>query len=455
MSKMPKTNERLISRKFGIFGHVGNENLGDEAIIAAVIQNIRHHYPNAQICGFTANPDDTAKRHQIECFYIRRMAKSSIREGKASRENSSAILMRRQSNLREEIKNQLKKVSFAYGVARAVYKTPYFIVNLLEELRFFGQVVNNLRKLDYLIIAGSGQLADWFGGAWGFPYNIFRWSLAAKLVGVKVLFMNVGAGPIRSPLSKFFIRYSLSQATYRSYRDKGSRELIKSLGIHDDGSVFPDLAYSLRADNKSLEKNSFRASRVIGINPIPFCADFYWPYNDKARYQNYIRILSEFVLWLIDREYKVLLFPTQLKADPRVIVDIKAIIEKDGASGSKNILLSKPILTVNDLLSEISRMDLVVAARFHGILLSFVMRKPVLGISYHAKTNDLMTEMGQSEYLLDINNLTTDSLKERFNSLESKQKLLKCLIEERVSGLCHTLDIQYDNLFRLVEKHWR
>ena len=35
-------------RKIGVFGDVGNENLGDEAIIAAVIQNITRRYPK---CG--------------------------------------------------------------------------------------------------------------------------------------------------------------------------------------------------------------------------------------------------------------------------------------------------------------------------------------------------------------------------------------------------------------------
>jgi polysaccharide pyruvyl transferase WcaK-like protein len=55
-------------RKIGVFGHVGNENLGDEAIIAAVIQNIRRRYPNAEIYGFTINPEDTRKRHKLRPF---------------------------------------------------------------------------------------------------------------------------------------------------------------------------------------------------------------------------------------------------------------------------------------------------------------------------------------------------------------------------------------------------
>ena len=60
--------------RVGILGHVGNENLGDEAIIAAVIQNIRRRVPDAEINGFTLNPADTLERHGIVSFPIRRGA---------------------------------------------------------------------------------------------------------------------------------------------------------------------------------------------------------------------------------------------------------------------------------------------------------------------------------------------------------------------------------------------
>ena len=49
-------------KRVGILGHVGNKNLGDEAIIAAVIQGVRRRCPDVWLCGFTANPHDTTAR---------------------------------------------------------------------------------------------------------------------------------------------------------------------------------------------------------------------------------------------------------------------------------------------------------------------------------------------------------------------------------------------------------
>src|SRR5207245_7460390 len=59
--------------RIGVFGHVGSQNLGDEALIAAVLQNVRRRYPEAELRGFTGRPHDTEQRHRIPAFPIRRM----------------------------------------------------------------------------------------------------------------------------------------------------------------------------------------------------------------------------------------------------------------------------------------------------------------------------------------------------------------------------------------------
>ena len=42
-----------------------------------------------------------------------------------------------------------------------------------------------------LIVPGTGLLTDAYGlGGWG-PYSLFKWSLAAKLRGCRVLFVSV------------------------------------------------------------------------------------------------------------------------------------------------------------------------------------------------------------------------------------------------------------------------
>jgi polysaccharide pyruvyl transferase WcaK-like protein len=70
-----------------------------------------------------------------------------------------------------------------------------------------------------LVVPGTGLLTDAYGLlSWG-PYNMFKWSLAAKLRCCKLVFVSVGAGPIYSALGRWLVKSALSLADFRSYRD--------------------------------------------------------------------------------------------------------------------------------------------------------------------------------------------------------------------------------------------
>jgi polysaccharide pyruvyl transferase WcaK-like protein len=68
---MDATNPLPVTRRIAIMGHVGNENLGDEAIISAVIARLRAKAPGVELIAFTSNPDDTTARHGVPAHPIR------------------------------------------------------------------------------------------------------------------------------------------------------------------------------------------------------------------------------------------------------------------------------------------------------------------------------------------------------------------------------------------------
>src|SRR5215467_8469758 len=58
-------------KKIGLLDHLGGGNLGDDATLDAVMQNIKSRWPTAEISGFSMNPSDTQKRHNIPAYPIR------------------------------------------------------------------------------------------------------------------------------------------------------------------------------------------------------------------------------------------------------------------------------------------------------------------------------------------------------------------------------------------------
>ena len=72
------------------------------------------------------------------------------------------------------------------------------VLGLIEEAREYVRAWRTLKGTDMFIIPGTGLLTDAFALAgWG-PYGVFKWSLMAKLRRCRVIFLSVGAGPVRS-----------------------------------------------------------------------------------------------------------------------------------------------------------------------------------------------------------------------------------------------------------------
>ncbi len=436
-------------RRVGIFGHVGVGNLGDEAIIAAVIDNVKRRYPTAEVYGFSINPHDTQRRHSIPAFPIRRMAAPLHGFLHRSETNGDPPRSQKQQSLCGRIALRVKANPLVYTVLKSLKEGVRSFWECLQEVLFLVRSFHRLKGLDLLIIAGSNQLLDNFGGPWGFPYTLLKWSLLVRARGARLVFLSIGAGPIRSALSRVFIKWALGLGHYRSYRDEGSKRLLEEIRLVRQDRVSPDLVFSLRTPDVPVHSSRSRPSRIVGINPMPWCDPRYWPEPREDLYGRYIETLASFATWLLHKGYAVLFFPTQLRADPPVIRDVVRLVESQGILNAPERIINQPVMTFDDLLSTIALTDMVVATRFHGILISCMMHKPVLGIAYQKKSRELLTGLGQSEYVCDITNVDLESLQERFVSLEAHEEKIRYGLREKVVEYRELLDRQYDDILRV------
>ena len=113
-------------------------------------------------------------------------------------------------------------------------------------------------------------------------------------------------------------------------------------------------------------------------------------------------------------------------------------------------IIDEPVASVNDLLQQIAATDFVVATRFHNVLLSLLLNKPSIAISFHHKCSSLMSQMGLSEYCQDINRLNAERLIEQFCNLEKNAETLKPLIKDKAEEFRRALDEQYERIFRVI-----
>jgi polysaccharide pyruvyl transferase WcaK-like protein len=262
----------------------------------------------------------------------------------------------------------------------------------------------------------------------------------------------VGAGPISSKLSKLFIRWSLFFSDYTSFRDEASKQLIRSIGFHGEGYVYPDLAHSLFMDGKKIDHhfNFISIERpLVGINPMPLYDSRYWCVEDSSKYNDYVRKLARFSSTLMREGYPIFFFGTQLK-DESVARDVFENLDPDLIDSLKIEELLMRSRSVSGLMKLLSSADIIVATRFHGTILSLIAGIPVLAICYYRKTKDIMKEMDQENYSVPFEKLEVPDMIMRFKILETNRVHEAKKIYKKNEEYRNLLKEQYDLLFGSV-----
>jgi polysaccharide pyruvyl transferase WcaK-like protein len=419
----------------GLLGTFGNGNLGDSAILEAILANLSARCPGARIFGFSVNPADTESRHGIRAFPIRRRyaAKSSPAPGPSPKPGVSPPS--------DRLKRVFGKAPPLLRASRKLREGWEWFASIPGETAFFYRSVAALKSIDVLMVAGGGQIFDYVYGPWGHPFTLFQWSLAARLARTRMIFVSVGADRLRHPLSRWFIRASLAWADYRSCRDGHSRNILQGLGLKADIPVFPDLAFSLTLPPRSA---AIPARNLIGISPMAYMHPDLWPSAEPGVYGRYLDCLGKTVLGLLRRGFRISLFPSQLKMDTVCIEELLRFLARNGiASGDPRLLLPQ-VTDVAGLVRAIEECHVLIASRFHGILLSLLARTPALSISYQEKNDVLMRDVGMGEFLADIRHCDEAGLAGKLSALLADRENALARLEGRIAVYKQALATQYD-----------
>lgn len=404
--------EREMKRKkIALFGHFDSTNFGNESTLAAMLYHLRSFQPDAEVTCISTGPEATIATHHIEAIPLyETFLKSWVP--------------------RNPMTKMLRKIFV--GLPSVPYR---WVRGLMR-----------LRSTDALIIPGTGLLTDAYGlTGWG-PYNLFKWSLIAKICRCKLFFVSIGAGPVYGTLGRWLVRSILHFADYRSYRDASTKQYLEGIGFRSDNDrVYPDLAFSL--PETAIPRNGNKGGRpVVGLGVMLYAGRYSVADPSDRIYAAYLDNLAVVVQWLLANGYDVRLLLGDL-VDAHATQAFRDLLRQRLSAQEEERIIDEPINSVEELLSQIAATEIIVATRFHNVLLALLCDKPVIAISFHHKCTSLMSAMGLSNYCLDINDLNADRLIEKFRNLEANASGVRLLVKEKQSKFRKELDEQYKLIF--------
>jgi len=417
-------------------------NLGDAAIVDSLVHAVRRRQPGVRIVGFTLNPADTAARHGVEAFTCAAASlpfypvQEPAGEGGPGPGGIPAAATREDARRAAGLRALLRRLPI-HGALRTWLLAPLRAWREPGHLRLSRA---RLAGASAMVVAGGGQLDATWGGPLGHPYALWRWSRLARSVGARFVVASVGTGKL-GRAARLFIRGALRRADYRSYRDARSRELLGAPGITAADPVVPDLAYAVPVEPSPPPRGP---RLVVGVSPMNFRHPHHWPERHLDDYRRHVASFAALSAELLRRGHEVVLFTTD--RDTVATGDVVAALGSLPEEQRRRLRVAAND-TVPGLFAILAGVDVVVAARLHGVLLAHVARRPVLAVAHERKVRTLMEDAGQARYCLGIDGFDPAAACARLEELVASREELEARIAAHVAECRGRVEAQYDALF--------
>lgn len=386
--------------RVGVFGLLGSGNLGNDGSLEAVLGYLRRRHPEAAVDALCGGPEAVTARFGIPATRLH-WYRGEYRT--ASR--ASAL------------------VGKGLGKLVDVFRTAAWV-----------------RRHDVVIVPGMGVLEATLPlRPWGFPYSLFLLCASGRLLRTRVALVSVGAATIGNRPTRALVRWSARLAAYRSYRDAQSRDAMRAMGVDTArDEVYPDLAFALPTPRASAPSDPPGP-------PGPVCVgvmDFHGGNDDRARayeiYRRYLDGTIRFVRALVEEGRAVRLL-TGDECDASVVTAILDAVDSPLVTAAEPSSLA-------DLMKEMAAADTVVAIRYHNLICALKVGTPTLALSYAAKSDALMAQMGLETYCHPAREVDADRLLEQFRELEKRSAELRQTLTERNLAAVQRLEHQFNSL---------
>lgn len=237
-----------MNKKIVISGWYGFGNIGDEAILQAMIDTFEKEYPNCNITVLSYNPEYTKRVQRVDAVYQIPIGKKSL------------------------LKN-------------------------IISLRWIA-TLKAIKNCDIFIMGGGGFLSDWQPEV---PKGWLKQMKIAKFFGKKTMLYGIGAGPFLTEKgekeTKYYIDNFVDEVTVR---DKTSFQNLNNLKLKKNICLTKDPVMDLKINININRQN------IIGLNFVELFKFESFDRNE-SKFNKYIKSLEYILVHLKENhhEYKL------------------------------------------------------------------------------------------------------------------------------------------------------
>ncbi len=408
LSRRATTRNRTssVAPRVGLFGLLGQGNLGNDGSLEAILSYLRADHPEAILDFLCSGPDQMTARYGE--------AATRLRWYRTGNQQASGVTA-----------YAAKGLGMAFGMVFDVFR-----------------IASWVRRHDVVIVPGMGVLeASLPLRSWQTPYSMFLLCASGRLFGTKVALVSVGADIIQQRTIRWLITSAARLAYYRSYRDTLSKNSLQQMGLDTSGdAVYPDLAFFLPTPDIASD-----SAGIVGVGVMDFSGGNQDREQANAIRASYVEKMKTFILWLADNGRSIRLFTTDVH-DERIAYDVIDDLRARRPELGVSQVSFEPVSSLDELMRQIATVDTVVASRYHTALCALKLAKPTISVGYSTKFSVLMADMGLAEFCMPARALDVGRLIEQFTEVESRSASLRQVMTDRGIRNRRLLDDQFARL---------
>jgi len=386
-------NQDIVEKKkIVISGYYGYKNLGDEAILSAIQQDLQKIDFDIYLTVVSADPSFSEKLHGV---------KATFRED-------------------------------------------------------FDQLVKQVADCDMVILGGGGLFQDhhkinisqFFEDHRSGISSYANLPLMARIHQKPVIYYAQGIGPLFSKQSFIFTRWALNLADRISVRDEYSYLLARNLLGVEDSKIALTYDPALKLIVPSLDKSDYLRRHNIPLNKeIITIAPRFWKHRPKD--VDFVKVVQHALLELLSetRNWHVLAIPyhqlNEAENDEFVCGEILRGLPEDSFS------LLGCYQDYTEVLAAYAVSSLSIGMRYHSLIFSIIAGTPPIAISYDKKDDSLMRDFGLEDFCYQCDRVEPQQIlhgikiiqEEKSNLQKRLGRRLKQIIRERHDPIVDVIEV--------------
>ena len=283
-----------------------------------------------------------------------------------------------------------------------------------------------LRGARVLLVSGGGLLHDHW---WTVLPTYLSWVIAARALGLRVAWLGVGVGPLRSRWSRLLAGSALRWSHLVTVRDAASADLVRSIAPRVDVVTIPDPAM-FNVPPAAMHRTGVG---IIVRKPAP---------RNLAATDELATALGGSVARLQSAGMPVGLLSLGGAADgPFAELVAARAAAAGGARPTVEALPPNP----SAVLAQLAGYESLISVRLHGLILGALAGTPCVTIAYDPKVDAWAARLGMSDYCLSMDRLSTDVVLDAFARMRADVGL-----PERLAGRVATIRAEADGVRTLL-----